>query len=212
MGIKKSPAKRSPIVIPKAPPDTIAASLFSRTQQRVLGLLFGQPERSYFATELISLAGAGSGSVQRELQKLLSAGLITSREVGRQRYFQANPASPIFHELCQLMLKTVGIATPLRAALGQVRKPIDLALIYGSIAKGEATAQSDIDLLVVADDLDLESLFRAIEPAEKQLGRKINPNLLSVAEFKRRRNDQNPFLTRVLAGPTIPLIGDLNAL
>jgi predicted nucleotidyltransferase len=110
------------------------------------------------------------------------------------------------------MLKTTGIATPLRAALGRVRQPIDLALIYGSIAKGEATAKSDIDLLVVADDLDLESLFRAIEPAEKQLGRKINPNLLSVAEFKRRRKDQNPLLTRVLAGPTIPLIGDLDAL
>ena len=212
MGIKKSPAKRSPIVIPKAPPDTIAASLFSRTQQRVLGLLFGQPERSYFATELIALAGAGSGSVQREIQKLLGAGLITSREVGRLRYFQANPRSPIFHELCQLMLKTTGRATPLRDALGRVRKPIDLALIYGSIAKGEATAKSDIDLLVVADDLDLETLFRAIEPAEKQLGRKINPNLLSVSEFRRRRKDQNPFLTRVLAGPTIPLIGDLTAL
>jgi predicted nucleotidyltransferase len=212
MGIKKSPAKRNRIVIPNARPDTIAASLFSRTQQRVLGLLFGQPERSYFATELIALAGAGSGSVQREIQKLLGAGLITSREVGRLRYFQANPRSPIFHELCQLMLKTTGIATPLRDALGRVHKPIDLALIYGSIAKGEATANSDIDLLVVANDLNLETLYRAIEPAENQLGRKINPNLLSVAELKRRRKDQNPFLTRVLAGPTIPLIGDLNAL
>ncbi len=212
MGINKSPAKRSRAVLQTAPHDLVASSLFSRTQQRVLGLLFGQPERSYFATELIALAGAGSGSVQREIQKLLGAGLITSREVGRLRYFQANPASPIFHELCQLMLKTTGIATPLRAALGRVRKPIDLALIYGSIAKSEATAESDIDLLVVADDLDLETLFRAIEPAEQLLGRKINPNLLSVAEFKRRRKDQNPFLTRVLAGPTIPLIGDLNAL
>jgi predicted nucleotidyltransferase len=190
----------------------MASSLFSRTQQRVLALLFGQPERSYFATELISLAACGSGAVQREVQKLLDAGLITTREVGRQRYFQANSASPIFPELCQLMRKTVGIAATLRAALDRIRQPIDLALIYGSIAKGDGTAQSDIDLLVVADALDLESLFRAIEPAEQQLGRKISPSILSVAEFKSRRKGKNPFLTRVLAGSTISLIGDIDAL
>jgi predicted nucleotidyltransferase len=196
---------------PSAPPDKIAGALFSRTQQRVLGLIFGQPDRSFFANELIALTRSGSGAVQRELQKLVESGLVTSRDIGRQRHFQANPQSPIFNELRQIMLKTVGVGEPIRLALQRMKTPIHLALIYGSIAKGDATAQSDIDLLVVDNHIELEALYRTLEPVEKQLARKISPNLMTSAEFERRRRESKPFVARVLGGPTISLIGDIDA-
>ena len=93
-----------------APSASLVGALFSGTQQRALGLLFGQPQRSFYATELINLAGIGSGSVQRELLRLLQSGLVTVRQVGNQKHDQANPACPIFDELCSMMRKTVGLA------------------------------------------------------------------------------------------------------
>jgi predicted nucleotidyltransferase len=189
----------------------LADALFSTTQQRVLGFLYGQPERSFFASELIELTGSGSGGVQRELARLRDSGLVTSRSIGRQRHYQANPDAPIYDELRSIIVKTAGFAEPLRAALAPLGRRIDLALLYGSVAKGTAIATSDIDLLIVANDLTLEDLYAAVSPAEKQLGRKISPTLYTVAEFARRRDKKNPFITKVLAGAHIPLIGDPNA-
>ena len=104
MGISKNQTTTTPRA------SSLADALFSGTQQRVLGLLFGQPERSFYATELINLAGSGSGSVQRELASLLQSGLVTVKQVGNQKHYQANPASPIYAELCGLVRKTVGLA------------------------------------------------------------------------------------------------------
>ena len=94
---------------------SLADSLFTSTQQRVLGLLFGHPTRSYYATELIALAGAGSGAVQRELARLVGSGLITVRPIGNQKHYQADPDSPLFHELCAIAQKTMGFAEPREA-------------------------------------------------------------------------------------------------
>lgn len=190
-------------------PTSVADALFSSTQQRVLGLLFGQPERSFFATEIIDKVGAGRGAVQRELQKLVDSGLVSVTRIGNQRHFQANPESPVFGELCGLVRKTVGLAEPVRAALAPSASEIELALIYGSVAKGTATATSDIDLLLVSDTLTLEAVYGLLQSAESALGRPINPTLYTRKEFQRRLSDENPFLCRVLAGETLVLHGKL---
>lgn len=190
-----------------APPVTMADALFSSTQQKVLARIFGQPERSFYATELIGELGAGSGAVQRELKKLEQSGLVTVTWAGSQKHFQANPAAPIFEELVALIRKTVGLRGPLEEALEPVADRVELALVYGSTAKGTDHAASDIDLLVVADRLSLEELYALLAESEKMLGRTIHPTLYTPAEYRRRMETGNPFLTRILAGQTLVLQG-----
>ena len=187
----------------------VADALFTTTQQRVLSLLFGQPSRSFFASELIELTGSGSGAVHRELKRLASSGLVTVTRLGRQKHHRANPDSPVFSELRGLVLKTVGLAEPIRDALAPLADRIALALLFGSVAHGTATADSDIDLLVVADDLTLESLYAALLPVETTLARQISPTLYSVREFAERRAAGSAFLSRVLAGNHHVLVGAL---
>lgn len=185
----------------------LADALFTTTQQRVLALLFGQPNRSFFAGELIELTGSGSGAVQRELQRLTSSGLVTVRRIGKQKHYQANPDCPVFDELCALVRKTIAMVEPIRQALAPLAGKIARALLYGSVARGMDTASSDIDLLVVADDLTLEKLYSALAPVEARLDRKISPTLYTIREFSDRRAAGNPFLTRVLEGEHLVLIG-----
>ena len=109
--------------------------------------------------------------------------------------------------LCSIIEKTVGLQEPIRAALKPLSDNIHLALIYGSIAKQSDTAASDIDLLLESDVLTLEDVYSALAPAEKLLDRRVNPTLYDSREFEHRRNTNNAFLTRVLTGPTIALIG-----
>ena len=190
---------------------SLADALFSRTQQRVLGLLFGQPARSFFATELIGLVGAGSGAVQRELKRLAESGLVTVTRVGNQRHYQANPISPLFGPLHEIALKTTGLAEPLRAALQPLAERILAASVYGSVAAGTDTANSDIDLLLVADGVPLEEIHAALETTEQRLARRISVTLYTLEEFRRRKEKGNAFLTKVLAGALIPLLGDISA-
>ena len=194
-----------------APNASLADALFTGTQQRLFGLLFGQPERSFFVTEIIDLAGVGRGAVQRELSRLEQTGLLIAEKRGNQKHYRANPKAPIFDELCSIVRKTVGIEAQIQEALAPLAAQISVALIYGSVAKKTDTAQSDIDLLIVADDLTLEDLYSALSTAEKQLGRPVNPTLLTRGELDKRRTSGNPFLERVLSGPVSPLIGELDA-
>lgn len=189
---------------------SLADALFTTTQQRVLALLFGQPSRSFFASELIELTGSGSGAVQRELKRLTSSGLVTVKRIGKQKHYQANPDCPVFDELCALVRKTVAMVEPIRQALAPLAKKIERALIYGSVVKGTDTASSDIDLLVVADDLTLEALYSALAPVEAILDRKISPTLYTRKEYDDRCAAGNPFLTRVLEGEHLMLIGSDN--
>jgi predicted nucleotidyltransferase len=186
---------------------SLADALFSTTQQRVLGLLFGQPERSFYATELIGLARAGSGAVQRELARLESSGLVTVRRLGTQKHYQANPDSPLFGELTGIARKTVGLAEPLREALAPLAPRVIAAFVYGSVAKRRDTAASDIDLMVVSDSLTYAEVFGALEPLTAKLGRTINPTVYSRRELARRRKEDNGFVTRVLAQPKVWIIG-----
>lgn len=145
--------------------------------------------------------------MQRELARLVESGLVTFTRIGSQKHYRANRAAPIFEELRGIVTKTIGLADPLRAALRTIGKRIELALVCGSVAKGEDRAQSDIDLLVVGNDLMLEDLFARLGPVEKKLGRKITPTLYTPEEFARRRRNGNPFLQKALAGERIALIG-----
>lgn len=210
MGIKAAfptPSRR-----PSArPPATLAGALFTATQQRVLGLLFGQPDRSFFATELISLAGSGSGAVQRELQRLAESGLVTVKRIGNQKHYQANRAAPIFNELRAIAVKTFGPAEPLSTALAPLAGRVYAAWLYGSVAKRTDRAESDIDVLIVADDVTLEEVYAALRPAEKKLGRRVSPTLYTLREFQRRRTTGNSFISNVLSGERILLIGNEDA-
>jgi predicted nucleotidyltransferase len=204
MGIRTSPRTDHP----RAPAYGLADVLFSKVQQRVLGVLFGNAGRSFYANELIARARSGTGAVQRELQRLEASGLVTVTRVGNQKHYQANPGSPVFEELRALILKTVGLTDVLRAALAPVSKDIRAAFVYGSIAKGQDTAASDIDLMVVSDRLTHADLFSVLEQATVQLGRKVAPMMYSSKELAKRVKQGNAFVTRVLAQPKLWLIGD----
>lgn len=186
---------------------SLGDALFTRTQQRVLRVLFGQPERSFYATELIRAAGTGSGAAQRELARLEASGLVITSRIGHQKHYQANAASPLFAELRSIVLKTVGLAEPLRAALKPVASSVRAAFVYGSVAKAADRANSDIDLMVVSDSLTYADIFRVLERVARMLGRNINPTVYTAAEFSKRARTENAFVTRVLAGPKIWVIG-----
>jgi len=191
---------------------TPADALFPKTKQRVLALLFGQPDRSYKTMELIRLAGAGSGAVQRELDRLVASRLVTAAEIDGQKRFSANRESMIFEELRGIVEKTAGVAEVVRAAVASLGPAVRYAVLYGSEAKGTAHALSDLDVLIVADDLPLERVFSAVEPAETRLGRRVSPTVYTTAEFLRRRRAGHAFLTKVLAGRHLVLLGSEDAI
>jgi hypothetical protein len=189
-------------------PHSLTDALFSGTKQRVLGILYGQPTRSFYANEVISLAASGSGSVQRELATLANSGLVTVKSVGNQKHYQANAESPIFAELCSIIQKTTGLAEPLRRALAPLTSKITAAFVYGSVAKKTDTASSDIDLMLISEELGYGDLFSALEDASVKLGRQVNPTILTREEFGKRLANQESFLTRVMGQPKIWVVGE----
>ena len=191
----------------QAAPSSTADALFPKVRQRVLVVLFGAPDRSFYTNEVIGLAQSGAGAVQRELADLAGAGLLKVRKQGNQKHFQANEASPVFAELRGLVLKTMGLADVLRAALAPLAPQIERAFVFGSIAKQQDTAASDVDLLVVSDSLGYGELFGALEGAGQTLGRTINPALYTAADFRARLQGDNAFINRVMQQPKIWLIG-----
>ncbi|HUN68942.1 MAG TPA: nucleotidyltransferase domain-containing protein [Burkholderiales bacterium] len=190
-----------------SPSRGLADALFSVGQQRVLGLLFGQPERSFYANELIALAGGGSGAIQRELERLAQSGLVTVRRIGSQKHFQANPESALFGELTGIVRKTFGLANPLREALAPLGKRVAAAFVYGSVAKRSDTARSDIDLVVVSDKLAYPDVYAVLEPLHDRLGRQVNPTVYTRKMLARRMKSDNAFVKRVLDQPKIWIIG-----
>jgi len=180
-----------------------ADALFTKTQQRVLAVLFGQSQRSFYANEIIGLAGSGSGAVQRELARLESSGLVTVHRVGNQKHYQANHDAPIFTELRAIVLKTFGVADVLRAALQPLWPLVELAFVYGSLAKGTEHAGSDVDLMVIGALPSNAELLEALLPAQAQLGRVVNPTLYTADEFAQRVHDGRSFIMRVLEQPKI---------
>ena len=186
----------------------ISSALFTDSQSRVYVWLFGQPDRAYHLNELRRLTGLGSASLQRELNRLVMAGLVDAQAVGNMRRFQANPESSVYAELVTLTRKTLGTVPVLRDALRPLSPNLQSAWVYGSVAKQTDTASSDIDVMLVGDDLLLSQVLATLEPAKALLGRKINPSCYSPQEFARRRAEPDSFVNQVLSQRTLSLIGD----
>jgi predicted nucleotidyltransferase len=194
------------------PSSSIASALFTPVQQRVLGLLFGQPQRRFQSAELIRLARGGTGAVHRQLQRLEAAGLVTVSHEGNQKYYTARQDSPVFPELHGLIVKTVGVAEPLRAALQPVSKKIEVAFVYGSVAKGNERAGSDLDLLIVSDTLTYPEAYEALQEAEAAIARTVNPTVMTPDEWLKKRNVKDSFAKRIAAQPKLFVLGDEHAL
>jgi len=187
--------------------NSLADALFTKTQQRVLGVIFGHYDRSFYASELIRDAGTGSGAAQRELARLEASGLIVARRIGNQKHYQANATSPLFSELRNIVLKTVGLAEPLRDALKPLSSSIRAAFVYGSMAKATDQATSDVDLMIISDSLTYGEAFGAVERATRIVGRKVNPTVYTANEFSKRARTKNVFVTRVLEQSKLWVIG-----
>jgi predicted nucleotidyltransferase len=186
---------------------SLADALFTKTQQLVLRVLFGQPYRSVYASELIREAGTGSGAAQRELARLEVSGLVVSRHIGHQKHYQANPDSRLFSELRNIVLKTVGLAEPLRTALRPLSAGIRAAFVFGSVAKATDQSGSVIDLMIISDHVTYADVFGVLEKVGPALGRRVNPTVYTAAEFSKRARSENAFVTRVLEEPKLWVIG-----
>lgn len=195
------------------PGDTsMADALFTLSQQKVLGLLFTQADRQFHVNEMLRLTGAGKGALQRELARLEAAGLVGVAKGGNQKRYQANREAPIFEELRGIVLKTFGLAYILRKALSPVADRVRAAFVFRSVAKGADHAGSDVDVLVISDALSYGDVLAALEPAEAGLGRKVNPAIYTLADWQRRRAEGNAFVSRVMEGAKVWLLGDEDAL
>jgi predicted nucleotidyltransferase len=186
---------------------SLANALFSKVQQRVLALIFSNPERSFYTSEIVRNVRSGTGAVARELARLRSSGIVSAERIGNQQHYRANPNSPIFTELKSLVLKTVALAEPLKETLEPLAERIDIAFVYGSVAKGTDTARSDIDLMVIGNDLDYAALYSAFLDAESKLSRKINPTFLSPADWKRKTAEKGSFVSKISLQPKIFILG-----
>ncbi|MFV0543047.1 MAG: nucleotidyltransferase domain-containing protein [Marinicella pacifica] len=186
----------------------IGEALFTKTQQKVLGILYGQTEQSFYLNELVKLVDMGKGTVRRELDKLTSAGLLTVRKQGNQMHFQANSDNPIFHELKGIVKKTFGVMGVVESALKDILPDALYVFIYGSVAKDREHAESDIDLMIIAEDLSYAHVMAALSEAEQQLGRTINPTLYTPDEFQTRINEKQHFITQVLSHKILWIKGE----
>jgi predicted nucleotidyltransferase len=183
--------------------------LFGQTRGRILALLYGHSSQTFYLRQIAREVDVSVGSVQRELKALSKIGLIARADSGHQVYFQANRTHPVFAELNALVAKTVGVFHLLTAALAPLAKRISLAFVYGSMARQDEKAGSDVDLMIVGN-VTLDEVLGQLAPVERAIGRSINPTLYYLTEFKAKLKSGNHFLRSVLRGETVPLIGDLN--
>jgi predicted nucleotidyltransferase len=185
-------------------------AIFTDSQAKVYLWIYGQPERSYHLSELRRLTGLGSASLQREINRLVVAGLANSTLKGNQRQISANRQSPLFKELSDLTRKVMGAAALITEALRPIEQKIEVAFLYGSVAKQSDTAESDVDLMLVGSDLTLSEILEQLLPVEEMLCRKVNPTCYTVGEFKKRLSDTDSFLNKVLSQPIIQLFGNMD--
>jgi predicted nucleotidyltransferase len=191
--------------------DNLAAALFGKTRREVLALLFTHADESFYLRQVARHVGAGIGGVQRELKRLADVGIIGRQVRGQQVFYQANRQCPVFPELQGLLVKTVGVADVLSAALADLADRIQVAFLYGSMAKGAARSDSDADVLVVGE-VSFAELVSALGPAQEKLGREVNPSVYPQSEFCGKIAQHHHFLTSILREPKVFLVGDENEL
>jgi hypothetical protein len=185
-------------------------ALFTRTQRQVLSLMFGFPERSFYANEVVRLARVGTGSVQRELSRLSEAGLLTINRIGNQKHYQANADSPIFSEIRSIVLKTFGVTDQLRKAINGLPGEITLALIYGSDDQSALEDKSDIKMLLVSDEVEYADVISGFTEIENRIGRTVHPLLLTTGDLRALREEQSQGEPGILQEPRIMLKGSLD--
>lgn len=185
----------------------VGAALFPAVREGILAATFREPRRWWYLSELADSLGTSPSSLQREVESLVNSGILQVRREGRRTYYRPQEGSAIFKELRGIVRKTMGTPAEVLASLAPISGRIELALIYGSVARGTDRANSDVDVLVVSDRITLEELFRRLARAERRLQRKVNPTLYTSEEFRRRRAQHNPFLEKVLKGHHVVLIG-----
>lgn len=186
-------------------------ALFPTIRAGVLSATLLQPERWWFMTELARQLGVTPSSLQRELEALVGSGILLRRQDGRRIYYKANTDSPVFPEMKGLILKTAGIVPALKAELERFDDRIELALLYGSVARGEEKSGSDVDLMIVGSLKQID-LLSALRKLESRFRREVNVTLFSSEEFHRKFAAGDHFLKTVLKGKTISLKGTLDEL
>lgn len=184
-------------------------ALFTRTQQQVLGLLYGQPQRSFYLKEILRLTEMGVATIRRELERMLESGILTMTKIGNQHHYQANPQCPVYDELLEIVKKTFGVNGVLRIALEPLAEQIERAFVFGSVASGKETPNSDIDLMVIGS-VPFGDLVAALYPAQDSLGREINPMIYSSDEWQQMRVIGDSFIADVLAKPRLDVIEGIN--
>jgi len=183
--------------------NSIGNVLFTKTQQKVLGLLYGQPYKSFYLNEIVRLSEIGRGTIKRELERMAASGIIDQNRIGNQIHFQANDSCPVYHELLGLVRKTFGISDVIKIALASILTQIDFAFIYGSIAKSEDSEKSDIDLLIVSDKLSYSEVMEKLIEVEASLGRPVNPTIYDLNQIRHKLQEDNAFVVRIMEQPKI---------
>ena len=186
---------------------SISDALFTKTQQRVLGLLFGAPDKSFYTNEIVRRADMGRGTVRRELARLVSAGLLEMAPEGNQHHYRANKHCPIYAALVDIVKKTFGFTDVIREALSPLAGQIEWAFIFGSVASGKETASSDIDLMIIGEP-GFSEVVGVLYPVQNSLGREINPKIFHRKEWVQRRDSGDAFIKEVLSKPRMDVMGD----
>lgn len=185
----------------------LATLLFGTYRRRVLGLLLLHPEETYHVREIARLTNTTAGTLHKELARLAEAGLLTKAQVGNQLHYAANRQCPIFEELASILRKTSGLADIVLDALASLDKKIHVALIFGSVARGEERSGSDVDVLIIGT-IGFADAVKALHPVQEKIGREINPVVMAPDEFRRRSNEEDGFVREILAKEKIFLKGD----
>jgi predicted nucleotidyltransferase len=186
---------------------SLSDSLFSKVRQRVLTLFYNHPDSDFHTNEIIRLTESGTGAVQRELRTLTATGIILVKNVGNQKRYQVNQTAPIYSELQGIVTKTFGLADRLRQALKPLAENIDIAFIFGSIAKNEDTARSDIDVMLIGKTISYTDIYLLLEHIEQTLSRKINPTCYTVSDWQKKFRAENHFIKKIIQQDKIFLIG-----
>jgi predicted nucleotidyltransferase len=196
---------------PRALTDDLAAALFPASRRAILGLLYSHPDEAFYLRQIVDRAGLAIGQTQRELKRLAAVGIVERSERGRHVYFRANEGCPIYGELRAIVAKTSGAVAAITRGLEPLADRITLAFVFGSVARGEQTRASDIDLMVVGE-ASFADVAKAIRNAEQRLRREINLTVYPVREFRTKTRQGHSFLTRVIEGKKLFVVGGADEL
>ncbi len=185
---------------------TLASAIFRPTVPEVLAATALHPEREWFMADLAEHLGVRASSLQRSLASLVDAGVLRRRRDGNRVYYRADPDCPILDELAAILVKTIGIAEPIRTALTPLAGKIIAAFVHGSIAAGGERSESDVDVMIVGDAAGV-AIAKALRPVREKLGREINVNRYTASEFSAKRAAQDSFLSVVMAKPKLYVLG-----